>query len=170
MKKFSLQSWRQKLKYHRKGKRTFLNKLLRKVPADIDAVAEELSPVVWKSIDCLQCANCCKKMTPTYTIKDIKRIAKFLNITTATMKSKWLIYDKKAKEWMNASTPCQFLNPKDHKCSIYEVRPFDCSGFPHLIKKKFKDYGHVHKQNIDYCPAAYSFVEKLESVYTQSKL
>jgi len=41
------------------------------------------------------------------------------------------------------------------------VRPADCAGFPHLVKKPLKDYMHVHKQNIEYCPATMLFVEKM---------
>ena len=56
-------------------------------------------------------------------------------------------------------------------CSIYEVRPADCSGFPHLAKKKMTEYMHVHKQNVAYCPATYRMVEKLmEMVGTGKKI
>jgi hypothetical protein len=47
-------------------------------------------------------------------------------------------------------------------CSIYEVRPADCAGFPHFTKKKFTEYIHVHKQNVAYCPATYKLVEKMK--------
>jgi Fe-S-cluster containining protein len=63
---------------------------------------------------------------------------------------------------VNISKPCQFLNLKSNKCSIYEVRPADCAGFPHLTKRKMTEYIHVHKQNIDYCPATYKMVEKMK--------
>ncbi|MEI9808697.1 MAG: YkgJ family cysteine cluster protein [Bacteroidota bacterium] len=68
---------------------------------------------------------------------------------------------KEYGDWLNTSNPCQFLNLKDNKCSIYEVRPADCAGFPHLSKKRMVDYIHVHKQNIELCPATFSLVEKM---------
>jgi hypothetical protein len=46
-------------------------------------------------------------------------------------------------------------------CSIYDVRPADCAGFPHLNKKKMVEYIHVHKQNVEYCPATYLMVEQM---------
>ena len=67
-------------------------------------------------------------------------------------------------DWINKSTPCQFLDLKTNLCSIYEVRPADCASFPHLTKKKVLDYIDVHKQNITECPAAYKMVEKLKDV------
>jgi hypothetical protein len=99
-------------------------------------------------------------MTPTYSSKDIKRISAHLGTTVNTFKEKWLRKERNSGDWLNKSTPCQFLDLKNNKCGIYEVRPADCSGFPHL-PKKMKDYVHVHKQNVEYCPATYRLVEKM---------
>lgn len=33
--------------------------------------------------------------------------------------------------------------------------------FSHLTKKKMVEYIHVHKQNVQYCPATFSMVEKM---------
>ena len=141
----------------------FLTKIEKKTPRGIDAITISLEKEVWKEVDCLTCANCCKTMTPTYTKTDIKRIAAHFKQTPQEFSDKWLVYEKKDKDWQNKKQPCQFLNLKDNKCSIYEIRPADCSGFPHLPKKKMVDYMHVHKQNIEYCPATYKLVEKLEA-------
>jgi Fe-S-cluster containining protein len=46
-------------------------------------------------------------------------------------------------------------------CGIYEVRPADCSGFPHLARKKMTDYMQWHKQNVEYCLATFKLVEKM---------
>jgi Fe-S-cluster containining protein len=62
---------------------------------------------------------------------------------------------------MNVNTPCQFLDRKTNGCTIYAVRPEDCAGFPHLTKKKVVDYMHVHKQNVQHCPATMKWAQKL---------
>jgi hypothetical protein len=62
---------------------------------------------------------------------------------------------------MNKKQPCQFLNLKDNKCSIYAIRPVDCATFPHHTKKDFTEWVHVYKQNVEYCPATYKIVEKM---------
>jgi Fe-S-cluster containining protein len=85
-------------------------------------------------------------------------------MTPKEFKEKWLEYDKEDKDWLNQQQPCQFLNLKNNMCSIYEVRPADCAGFPHLTKKKFTEYIHVHKQNVEYCPATYKLVEKMKAL------
>ncbi|HEY0433481.1 MAG TPA: YkgJ family cysteine cluster protein, partial [Chitinophagaceae bacterium] len=107
------------------------------------------------------CANCCKVMTPTYTEKDIRRISKHLSITAVDFKRRWLKKERGTGDWVNRSTPCQFLDLQTNYCTIYAVRPADCAGFPHLPKRKMVEYMHVHKQNLEFCPATYRMIEKL---------
>jgi Fe-S-cluster containining protein len=99
-------------------------------------------------------------MTPTFTNTDIKRISAHLEMTEDAFKKKWLKKDRSG-DWINTRQPCQFLNLKDNKCSIYEVRPKDCSGFPHHTRRQMVDYMHVFKQNIEYCPATFRLVERM---------
>jgi len=160
----NLRSFKQKVKREGKQLKSFLTKLEKKSPKGLDALAAKLSPEVWAETDCLSCANCCKTMSPTFTAKDIKRIAAHVQMTPAEFKEKWLVYDKKDNDWLNESQPCQFLNLKTNMCSIYEVRPADCAGFPHLTKKKMTEYIHVHKQNVEYCPATFKMVEKMKAL------
>jgi len=161
--KVNLRSFKQKASRNSKQFRSFLTRLGNKNPKGLDAAAQKINVEVFQEIDCLTCANCCKTMTPTFTNTDIKRISAHLNTTPAAFKKEWLVYDKKDKDWMNRLQPCQFLNLKTNMCSIYEVRPADCSGFPHLAKRKMTEYMHVHKQNVDLCPATYKMVEKMQA-------
>jgi len=163
---YSLRSFKQRMLLHKPRLRRFLTKVEKKTPKNADEIAEKLNAAVWKEVDCLQCANCCKTMSPTYTRKDIHRIAQHSNMSIADFKKQWL-YKDKSGDWMNVKQPCQFLQP-DNMCSIYTVRPADCAGFPHLTKKKMVDYIHVHKQNVEYCPATYTFVEKMERLWKEN--
>ncbi|HEY9364497.1 MAG TPA: YkgJ family cysteine cluster protein [Chitinophagaceae bacterium] len=157
----NLRSFRQRVRYHKKTFKRFLSRLEKNPPKQLDATAATLEKEVWAETDCLTCANCCKTMTPTFTPKDLKRIAPHFGMTIAAFKEKYLYKEKSTGDWMNVNTPCQFLNLADNKCTIYEIRPEDCAGFPHLTKKRMVDYVHVHKQNIEYCPAAFKLVEKM---------
>jgi uncharacterized protein len=156
----NLRSFRQKARHHKRSFRRFLSKLKKNMPRNADQLAAEAEKEVWGELDCLTCANCCKQMSPTYSAADIKRIAAYKGMTTDDFKTKWL-YKDRVGDWLNKSTPCQFLDLTTNKCSVYEVRPADCAGFPHLSKRKFRDYIHVHQQNIEWCPATYRMVEKL---------
>ena len=160
MQKVNFRSFARKLSINRTAFRKFLNKSEKEPPRAIDKITPEVEKEVWKEIDCLSCANCCKKMTPTFTKTDLKRISAHFGQTPDEFRKQWLTKDRN-KDLVNKNQPCQFLNLKDNKCSIYAIRPVDCAGFPHLSKKKWVEYAHVHKQNIDYCPATYRMVEKI---------
>ncbi len=163
MQTINLRALKKKFENNKKFLRSFITRTENRPPANLDNIAEEKDKEVWAQIDCLSCANCCKVMSPTYTFQDIKRIAAFLGMRPKDFKAKWLYLDKRENDWMNKSRPCQFLDLKTNMCTIYEVRPVDCAGFPHLVKKPLTEYMHVHKQNIEYCPATMLFVEKLNA-------
>ena len=169
MQVINLRSFKKKSLVNQKSFRYFLTKTENNPPKNLDQIAEKIDKEVWAEIDCLGCANCCKVMSPTYKYKDIRRISSYLNMSVQGFKDKWLYYDKKEKDWMNVSKPCQFLEKNTNMCSVYEVRPADCAGFPHLTKKKMPDYMHVHRQNIQYCPATYEFVAKLRQTILSSR-
>jgi Fe-S-cluster containining protein len=169
MQAVNLRSFKQKARHHKKAMRRFLGKVEKTPPRGLNALAVKLDKEIWPELDCLTCANCCKTMSPTFTPQDIKRISTHLGMTPQAFKDKWLYFDKKDGDWMNKSQPCQFLDLKTNMCSIYEVRPGDCAGFPHLSKRKVVDYIHVHQQNIEYCPATYKFVEKLNEIVSAAK-
>ncbi len=161
MKSLNLSGFKRLMKKNRRRFRYFLTRLETVQPRGLNKKVQKLDKEVWAETDCLACANCCKTMTPTFTNKDIKRIAAHFKVTPEAFKEKWLYKERSTGDWMNTRQPCQFLNLKDNKCSIYEIRPEDCSGFPHHHKKVFTDWVHVYKQNVEYCPATYKLVEKM---------
>ncbi|WP_276504526.1 YkgJ family cysteine cluster protein [Terrimonas pollutisoli] len=165
----NLKAFKKKAGDNKRSFRRFLTKLENEPPKKINTLTATLEKEVWKEVDCLSCANCCKTMTPTFTNADMKRIAGHFGETVEEFKAKWLYKErKKDGDWLNKKQPCQFLNLTDNKCSIYEVRPADCAGFPHMTKK-FHEYSHVHKQNIEYCPATYKLVEKMKQSIEASR-
>lgn len=165
---FSFKSFKIKAGKHKKTLRGFLTRLKNKSPKGLDNLAATIDKEVWKEVDCLACANCCRTMTPTFTTEDINRIAAHFKQTPDQFKKKWLYKDKDG-DWMNKQTPCQFLDLKTNHCSIYSIRPSDCAGFPHLTKKKMVDYIHVHQQNIEYCPATFAMVTKMQDLMKVGK-
>ena len=166
----NLRAFKKKSSQNQKSFRHFLTRTENTPPRNLDQLVEEIDKEVWAEINCLSCSNCCRVMSPTYKFKDINRIASHLSMSIDAFKAKWLYYDKKEKDWMNVSKPCQFLDRKTNMCNVYEVRPSDCAGFPHLTKKKMPDFMHVHRQNIEYCPATYKMVEKMKERILLSKI
>ena len=140
---------------------TFLRGITHRKVRGLDSLAKALHIQAFEKIDCLECANCCKTMSPTY--KNVHRIAKYLGMSYQEYFNKYLYFDETG-DIMNKNVPCQFLK-KDNKCSIYEVRPKDCSGFPHTQLKDFKLFvAGTHLQNIEYCPATLYVVERMHQI------
>jgi uncharacterized protein len=167
MEKISLRSFGFKARKNKRRFRRFLTVLEKNTPSKLRVTTLAADKAAWKEVDCLSCANCCKTMSPTYSPADIKRISAHLQMTPQQFKDKWLEYDKVENDWSNKSRPCQFLDLSNNKCSIYEVRPADCAGFPHHTKRKMVDYMHVYKQNVEYCPATYKMVERMMGLIEQ---
>jgi uncharacterized protein len=167
---FTLRAFKKLVQLNKIGMRSFLTKTENNPPKKLDNMIDEIDREVWAETACLSCANCCKTMSPTYNNKDLKRISSHMQMTVQEFKDKWLYWDKKEGDWMNKLRPCQFLDLTTNMCTIYEIRPADCAGFPHLTKKKMTDYMHIHRQNIQYCPATYKMVEKLKQRIVLSKI
>jgi Fe-S-cluster containining protein len=140
----------------------FLDKLDHIVPEDMPKLVAKIEKTVWKDVNCMECANCCKTMTPTFTKADIKRISGHLNMTPKAFTEKWLMKDEDNGDWVNKVQPCQFL--VDNKCSIYAVRPADCAEFPHHNKKPFDLYNETFKNNLVHCPATQMLVSRLKKI------
>jgi Fe-S-cluster containining protein len=140
----------------------FLDKLDTIVPHDLPDLVKKVDATVWRDIDCTECANCCKTMTPTFTKADVKRIATHLEMTPKDFTAKWLIKEEDGTDMVNKIQPCQFL--VNNMCSIYEVRPADCAEFPHHNKKPFDAYNDTFKNNLIHCPATLTLVDRLKKV------
>ena len=157
----NLRSFKQRVRQRKKAFRKFLSHLAKNPPKELDQLASTVEAEAWTEFDCLTCGNCCKTMTPTYSAKDIRRISAHFNMTVPEFKEKWLYRQRGTGDWLNKNTPCQFLDLGTNMCSIYEIRPADCAGFPHFSKVKMVYYMHTHKQNLEHCPATYRMVEKM---------
>lgn len=145
----------QKHKDHKK----FLDGLKKKPPKNLDYLVQETHDEVFKEIECLRCANCCKTTGPLFTERDIERISKHLRMKSADFEAKFLRIDEDQDKVLQ-NLPCGFLNP-DNTCSIYEVRPKACREFPHTDRKKIYQINHLTLKNAVICPAAYTFLERL---------
>ncbi len=146
----------------KKELKKFLKRIEKKSPKGLLKTNAEVAVETWAEVDCLACANCCKKMTPTFKKAEVKRIATHLGLSYKEYFDKYLEVDQDNGDIVNKSTPCQHLNMNDHKCDVYELRPADCRLFPHFQRKDFNDVSYVIAENIPRCPATLVFVEKLQ--------
>ncbi|MCS6934026.1 MAG: YkgJ family cysteine cluster protein [Chitinophagales bacterium] len=163
MRKLHIASFTRSVNKKKYKLRAFLRKLAQS-KIRLNRYARQADKEIWKEVNCLACANCCKKMTPTYTKRDIHRIARHLGLTYQEYYDKYLRTDEN-NDIINRKTPCHFLG-KDNKCIIYDIRPLDCRGFPHTNRKdiRYQVQEKTYTNNLTYCPATLLFVEKLQQM------
>ncbi|MGD0710784.1 MAG: YkgJ family cysteine cluster protein [Bacteroidales bacterium] len=153
----------QSAKLAEKGSKKLFAHLKKNTPNDLDIKAKEFHEKAFLDIDCLDCANCCKNISPMITDKDIERIAKFLKIRPSAFTEKYLHMDED-NDYVFNSSPCPFLD-NDNYCKVYDVRPKACSEYPHTNRKRFVQILGITLKNTFICPAAYEVVEKLKEKY-----
>jgi uncharacterized protein len=127
-----------------------------KKPKDLDQEFHKRHESVFKKIDCLDCANCCKTTSPIFRDIDIKRISKELRLKESQFISQFLKMDEES-DYVLQSSPCSFLG-SDNKCSIYEVRPLACREYPHTDRKNMHQILGLTEKNTEICPAVASIV------------
>jgi hypothetical protein len=89
----NLREFKKKAEGNRKRFRSFISKLENSQHRGVIEQAQEANKEVWEQVDCLGCANCCKKMTPTLNAADKLRIATHLKMTVKDFTLKYLEYD-----------------------------------------------------------------------------
>jgi uncharacterized protein len=156
MEKELLHNWQKKSAEHQKQYKQFLNR------ADKNKVLKQLPQLheeAFARIDCLQCAACCKNYSPRFKTPDIKRISKHLGLKESVFIDRYLLLDGDG-DYVVKSKPCPFLG-SDNYCSIYEVRPSDCSRFPYTDEDVLLKRPAITLKNASFCPAVYYVMERL---------
>ena len=133
--------------------KTDKNKILNQLP--------NLHNEAFSKIDCLQCANCCKKHSPRFKTPDIKRISRHLGMRESDFIADYLKVDEDG-DFVVKSLPCPFLGA-DNYCGIYEQRPSDCRRFPYTDEDVIIKRPALTLTNSGFCPITYYVLEGLLS-------
>ena len=123
-----------------------------------DELVHRIAREVSAQIDCTQCANCCTIMGTGVTPEEIERLAPVLGLTPAEFEKQHTEID--LGERTISTCPCPFL--KDKLCSVYEQRPYECRGFPHLLKEDVRGRMISVVHNTDCCPIVFNTMERLK--------
>jgi Fe-S-cluster containining protein len=134
-------------------------RLKKQLPKDLDEKMLGLHEEVFSYTDCLECANCCKSISPVITDKDIQRIASHLKMRPSEYNSRYLNVDEDG-DYVFKETPCLFLMP-DNYCKIYSVRPKACKEYPHTDRRRFHQIFDLTIKNSYVCPAVLDILEML---------
>ena len=157
-----LHNWEKKAAARQKDYRNFLEKAAKPAMRNqVLARLPELHEEAFRQIDCLQCANCCKRYSPRFKTPDIKRIAKHLQLKESDFIERYLRLDEEG-DYVVKSTPCPFLGA-DNYCSIYEQRPSDCQRFPYTDEDVLLKRPQLTLKNSTFCPIVHYVLERLVS-------
>ncbi len=150
---------------NKKENKSFLDRLKKKKPKDLDQQFHQLHEQAFEEIDCLDCGNCCKTTSPIFQQRDIERMAKHFKVKPADFIEQYLVMDEE-DDYVFPAAPCPFLG-SDNYCSAYEARPNACREYPHTDRRKMHQILNLTAKNTVVCPAVADIVEKLKLVYTK---
>src|SRR3972149_5518260 len=69
----------------------FLRSLKMQSERTVDQAAQQLHEEAFSIIDCTQCANCCKTVSPQFIKEHIRRIAKHLGMEASEFEKQFLV-------------------------------------------------------------------------------
>lgn len=136
-----------------------IRRLKKNKPKELDEKFEEHHNLVFRNLDCLDCANCCKTTSPIFLQTDIDRLARVFKMKSSEFIDSYLHRDEEGDYVLNSS-PCPFLDA-DNKCLVYEERPKACREYPHTNRKKMHGILELSLKNTLVCPAVFKIFQQI---------
>ena len=158
-----LEKYQKQAKEHYKAHQKLIQYLKKKKPKDLDSITHQLHDEAFEKIDCLECANCCKSISPIVRDKDIQKLAKKIRQKPSVFVTELLLLDDEG-DYVFKTQPCPFLG-HDNYCSVYDARPKACAEYPHTDRNKFKQLLALSLKNTMICPAVYEVFVGLKKYY-----
>lgn len=141
-----------------------MQKLIKNKPRKLDDIVHELHYQEFDKINCLDCANCCKTISPAIYESDIRRMSSSLRMKAFEFIDEYLLKEED-ENYIFRKTPCPFLDDDNH-CKIYDSRPRACHEYPHTDRKRFYQILELTAENTKICPAAFNIVENMKKEFT----
>ncbi len=148
--------------------KAFLHKSIRQLakinPRELDSVVHNLHEQAFSFYDCLDCANCCRSISPAISHNDVDGMARKLKMRPSEMVSRYLQIDGDG-DFVFHAAPCPFIDA-DNYCSIYSHRPKACREYPHTDRSRFYQLLNLSLKNAGICPVVYAILMKLSNHYS----
>lgn len=158
--KKSLEKLKTKADSDYKSTKKILTRLGKIKPQKLDEIMQTLHEQEFEKIDCLECANCCKSISPAMNDTDVRRMASGMKMKESDFIKTYLLIDTDG-DYVYKSSPCPFLK-EDNKCEIYPSRPKACREYPHTDRKRFYQILDLTAKNSKICPVVFNIVENLK--------
>jgi len=131
---------------------------------EIDAAVCRIYARVSGAIDCTNCGNCCREVSPVLGAQDVERLSAGLGFSVAQTTAQYLVPSaEEPGRHQFRERPCPFL--KGSTCSVYDHRPSDCRSFPHLDKEGFTERLMGVVANYGVCPIVFNVYEALKQEF-----
>ncbi len=116
-----VEDWKANAEKHSDRNFNFLHGLKMKSDRAVDRVAHRLHEEAFSIIDCTQCANCCKTISPMFRKSDVRRIAEHLGIKATDFTTQYLKADEDGDLFLK-NVPCPFLGADNLSWSRFSDR------------------------------------------------
>lgn len=141
-----------------------LSRLKKMNPRKLDDLIHSLHVAEFEKIDCLNCANCCKTISPAMNEADVRRLALTLKKKTSDFIDEFLLIDTDG-DFVFKTSPCPFLL-ENNMCQVYPSRPKACREYPHTDRKRFYQILELTAKNTKVCPVVFNIVEYIKKSTT----
>ncbi len=153
--------WKENAEKHDDKNYRFLRRLKQTASEKkVDRIALELHQKAFATVDCTKCANCCRTLQPVFTEEDIDRLSAHRGMTRDDFIAAYLERGEELNRYRAKTAPCPFLGD-DNRCTIYDVRPEKCRGYPFTDQPDFVFSTMNHANNAVVCPAVFYLVEQI---------
>lgn len=151
----------QKIADSGKQNRELFKKLKQMKEVTLTKLFNELHTHFFCQFNCLDCANCCKTLSPLLTNRDIDRLSHHLKMKRGSFIRNYITMDED-EEYIFKSLPCPFLSANNY-CQIYDERPKACRGYPHTDDKMMPELVNRTKENAKICPSVGAIITELKN-------
>ncbi len=156
-----VRDWKENAQEHDAENYRFLRHMKMRSAKKVDRIALQLHQEVFEAVDCTQCANCCRTLRPMFAEEDIRRIAAQRGMSKEEFIATFLEWDVAESRYRTKAAPCPLLG-EDNRCTVYDVRPETCRGYPFTDKEDFASRSMSHAGNALVCPAVFRIVEEMK--------
>ena len=139
--------------------RTFLKGIDLEIE-ELDATVHRHYQDVASQINCCDCGNCCRVVTPILKEQDVDRLALGLKLSREEVTGRFLVTDEDGDTIFRAR-PCPLL--AGNCCTVYDHRPNVCRSYPHLHKDEFVFRLIQAVENCSVCPIVFNVFERLKA-------
>ncbi|HOI87798.1 MAG TPA: YkgJ family cysteine cluster protein [Lentimicrobium sp.] len=127
---------------------------------NLDDLVHRLHDEAFSVYDCLNCANCCRSISPAIRHSDVNEMAVKLKIKPSAVVETYLYLDEEG-DYVFRKAPCPFIDGENY-CNIYSHRPKACREYPHTDRTRFYQILSLSLKNAEVCPVVFAILKKLE--------